>query len=284
MARFDSNVSSADFDSALVGGLKFYRGEWISEEQKETLRGPQGVQGERGIQGEQGIRGEQGEPFTYEDFTPEQLAALKGEKGEAGATITSVNRTSGNGAAGTTDTYTATMSDGTTFEFTVYNGANGDMASAVYDPQGRATDIFAYVDDQAANIPVSDTAPTDSDLWIDTTEEAGAGMSEEEVAELIGAHNADTAAHPDIRTAVSNAQSKADSAATAAAAAQSTADGKAPASHNQAASTITAGTFAGQVVANSSGQTYSTSLLRNSKLVTADTTPTNNGEICWTYK
>ena len=76
----------------------------------------------------------------------------------------------------------------------------------------------------------------------------------------------------DIRTAVSNAVS-------AAAAAQATAD-----SHNQSAGTITAGTFAGQVVANSSGQTYSTSLLRNSKLVSADTNPTVNGEICWTYK
>ena len=56
------------------------------------------------------------------------------------------------------------------------------------------------------------------------------------------------------------------------------------ASHNQAASTITAGMFGGQVVASSSGQTYSTSLLRNSKLVSAETTPTVNGEICWTYE
>ena len=56
------------------------------------------------------------------------------------------------------------------------------------------------------------------------------------------------------------------------------------ASHNQAASTITAGTFGGQVVASSSGQTYSTSLLRNSKLVSTETTPTVNGEICWTYE
>lgn len=54
-------------------------------------------------------------------------------------------------------------------------------------------------------------------------------------------------------------------------------------SHNQAASTITAGTFAGQVVANSSGQTPGTSLLRNSKLVSTDTDPTVNGEINWTY-
>lgn len=56
------------------------------------------------------------------------------------------------------------------------------------------------------------------------------------------------------------------------------------ASHNQAASTITAGAFAGQVAANSSAQTPGTSLLRNSKLVSAETNPTVNGEICWTYE
>ena len=55
------------------------------------------------------------------------------------------------------------------------------------------------------------------------------------------------------------------------------------ASHNQAASTITAGTFAGQVVANASGQTPGTMLVRNSKLVSAEETPTVNGEICWVY-
>jgi hypothetical protein len=47
---------------------------------------------------------------------------------------------------------------------------------------------------------------------------------------------------------------------------------------------VTAGTFAGQVVANASGQDAGTSLLRNSKLVSADTDPTVNGEICWTYE
>jgi hypothetical protein len=56
-----------------------------------------------------------------------------------------------------------------------------------------------------------------------------------------------------------------------------------PSAHNQAASTITAGTFAGQVVANSGGETYSTYLLRNTRLASSDTTPSNNGEICWTY-
>ena len=59
--------------------------------------------------------------------------------------------------------------------------------------------------------------------------------------------------------------------------------GAAASSHNQAASTITAGTFAGQVVANSGGETYSTYCLRNQRLASSDTNPTVNGEICWTY-
>lgn len=60
--------------------------------------------------------------------------------------------------------------------------------------------------------------------------------------------------------------------------------GKSDTDHTQAASTITAGTFAGAVVAQTSSQTPETSLLRNSKLVTTDTDPSYNGEICWTYE
>ena len=58
-------------------GLKGERGE----------TGPQGLQGEKGEQGLQGIpgvKGDKGDSFTYEDFTPEQLASLKGPKGEQG--------------------------------------------------------------------------------------------------------------------------------------------------------------------------------------------------------
>lgn len=60
--------------------------------------------------------------------------------------------------------------------------------------------------------------------------------------------------------------------------------GAAPATHDQAASTITSGTFAGAVSAHASTQTTSTMLLRNSKLVTTETNPSNNGEICWMYE
>ena len=50
-------------------------------------RGPQGIQGIQGPQGEQGIQGPagpKGDAFTYNDFTPDQLAALKGPKGDKG--------------------------------------------------------------------------------------------------------------------------------------------------------------------------------------------------------
>ena len=38
----------------------------------------------KGLQGPQGEPGSKGDPFTYADFTPEQLAALKGPKGDKG--------------------------------------------------------------------------------------------------------------------------------------------------------------------------------------------------------
>ena len=101
-----------------------------------TERGGIGATGETGPQGEQGIQGVQGE---------------KGETGDPGSSIARIERTAGTGAPGTRDTYTITLTDGSTSSFEVYNGADGigagDMTAAVYDPQGKAQDIFKYVDD-----------------------------------------------------------------------------------------------------------------------------------------
>lgn len=50
-------------------------------------KGEPGIPGERGPQGDVGPRGEQGpkgDPFTFSDFTPEQLQSLKGPKGDKG--------------------------------------------------------------------------------------------------------------------------------------------------------------------------------------------------------
>ena len=68
------------------------------------------------------------------------------------------------------------------------------------------------------------------------------------------------------------------------AAATALANEKANVNHTQAASTITAGTFGGQVASNSSGQTPGSYLIRNSKVSATEENPTVNGQICWVRK
>ena len=53
----------------------------FTPEQLAALKGPQG---EQGIQGPVGPAGPKGDAFTYDDFTEDQLAALKGPKGDKG--------------------------------------------------------------------------------------------------------------------------------------------------------------------------------------------------------
>lgn len=50
---------------------------------------------------------------------------MHASKGETGVSVSSITRTSGTGAPGTTDTYTIALSNNTTASITVYNGANG---------------------------------------------------------------------------------------------------------------------------------------------------------------
>lgn len=139
---------------------------------------------------------EHGKPATVSKSVVDEVFKLtfglpRGEKGEAGSPgrgITSITLKSGTHAAGTTDTYTITFTDNTTYDFQVTNGANGfsptittsksgkvttvtvvdangtqsfaindgadglgsgDMHTSTYDKQGKAQDIFAYADAQA---------------------------------------------------------------------------------------------------------------------------------------
>ena len=48
----------------------------------QGLKGDTGERGLQGLQGDRGLQGEKGDPFTYSDFTPEQIAALTGEDAE----------------------------------------------------------------------------------------------------------------------------------------------------------------------------------------------------------
>lgn len=105
-----------------------------------------------------------------------------GPKGDPGSSIQKIERTAGTGAPGSIDTYTITLTDGSTSTFTVYNGANGegagDMVAAIYDPTGKATDIYSYVDSKIAEIPTPD------------------------VSAQIAEHNENSEAHQDIRNAL----------------------------------------------------------------------------------
>jgi hypothetical protein len=113
-----------------------------------------------------------------------------GPRGATGNGISDIALKSGNHAPGTSDVYTITLTDGTTFDFAVYNGANGagagDMLASIYDPQGKRTDVYKYVDDEIAKIPTPD------------------------VSAQIKAHNESETAHPDIRNAIPTKTSQLD--------------------------------------------------------------------------
>lgn len=150
-------------------------------------KGDKGDTGQQGPQGIQGIQGEQGEIGPTPNITMSATAdatssatpsvevnktgtaenpsfalafsGLKGTKGDTGNTgptgatgngIASITKT---GTQGLVDTYTITMTDGTTATFTVTNGqdgqGSGDMLKSTYDSTNavaNAGGIVAYVD------------------------------------------------------------------------------------------------------------------------------------------
>lgn len=106
---------------------------------------PQGIQGDKGETGETGATGPQGVSVTNATVNEDgdlviTLSAgdpinagsvigpqgIQGEVGPTGASVDHIERTSGTGAPGTTDTYTVYLTDGQTGgTFQVYNGSNG---------------------------------------------------------------------------------------------------------------------------------------------------------------
>ena len=106
--------------------------------------------GQRGEKGLQGATGEKGDPFTYADFTAEQLAALKGpngEKGDTGATgaqgpagADGVSPTVSTSKSGKVTTITFVDTTGTKTA-TINDGADG------YTPV-RGTDYWTAADQE----------------------------------------------------------------------------------------------------------------------------------------
>ena len=116
----------------------------------QGARGPQGATGAQGPKGEQGIQGPQGETGA------KGVTGATGAQGPAGADGSTPNIQVGTtttlaaGSAATVKRRAGSPDAAPIFDFGIPKGADavnpGDMTKAVYDPKGKAQDIFAYAD------------------------------------------------------------------------------------------------------------------------------------------
>lgn len=255
----------------------FVQFEELTDEQKELLRGPQGIQGEKGDKGDRGERGATGATGATGPKGDTGPTGPQGEKGETGsgfkvldyfASLSALQSAVPNPSAG--DPYGV----GTAAPYSIYIYSatsgwvnNGPLQGAKGDtgPQGPKGDPGDTGPQGAKGDPGEDGQPGEQGPKGDKGEKGDPGATGANAT--INGVNALSIAAGDGIDATQDGATLHISLKT----------------HNQAASTITAGTFAGQVVAATDGQTPGTPLLRNTALVSADTDPTVNGQINWTY-
>ena len=245
--------------------------------QTKNIRGPQGPQGETGQAGPKGDPGEtgpqgpagadgaqgpKGDPFTYDDFTEEQLAALTGPQGPKGDTG-DTGPQGPKGDPGDTGPQGPAGADGAQGP----QGPKGDPGET--GPQGPAgADGAQGPQGPAGPAGRGITGVTYSSATNKWTISYSDGSSEQVDGPAIPTQLSQLTGDTTHRTVTDAEKTDWDTAATQAAAAM-------PKS---------GGTFTGAVKAAGEGyQAPGTSLLRNTKLVSSDTTPTVNGEIFWTY-
>lgn len=78
-----SKIVSTEYEGEDENGNNIYK-QTFDNGHENTFVAPKGDKGDKGDTGDKGDKGDTGAPFTYEDFTEEQLASLKGEKGDKG--------------------------------------------------------------------------------------------------------------------------------------------------------------------------------------------------------
>ena len=104
-----------------------------------NIMGPQGEQGEQGPQGERGVRGESGERGDTGPAGSDGVSCTHSWSGTT-LTITSASGTSSANRKGEKGDTGPQGPAGPAGE------GGGDMLASVYDPLGRAQDVFAYAD------------------------------------------------------------------------------------------------------------------------------------------
>ena len=82
-STFEVENAPIEFTVELNGGVRGLKGDQ-GPQGDQGIQGEKGEKGDTGSQGPQGDQGIQGDPFTYDDFTPEQLESLRGPQGIQG--------------------------------------------------------------------------------------------------------------------------------------------------------------------------------------------------------
>lgn len=130
-------------------------------------KGDKGDKGEKGNTGDTGAKGDKGDPFTYADFTSEQLTALKGakgakgdrgEKGADGVTPTLSIGTVTTGAAGSSASVTiGGTAPSYVLNFTIPKGDKGDKGDTGAAGSGGSS---------SGGIAFEDSYVSDANLWL----------------------------------------------------------------------------------------------------------------------
>ena len=205
--------------------------------------GAPGETGPQGPAGQDGAQGPKGDPFTYEDFTPEQLEALRGPQGIQGPP-------GQDGEPGATGPEGPQGPKGDPGETGPQGPAGQDGVDGATGPAGRGITGVSY--------------SSSTNKWtISYSDGSSEQITGPAIPTKLSELSEDTTHRIVTDTEISGWNT-----------AKSQADAAMPKS---------GGTFTGTIKAGGSYQSYSTSLLRNSKLVSTDTTPSVNGEINWTY-
>ena len=171
----------------------------------------------------------------------------------------------------------------------------GDMTAEVYDPQGKAQDIFKYVDEKLKDV--------DFDVTADEVKFADGETFQQKYdsGDLTGPQGPTGPAGKDGQdgqpgaTGAAGQPGAAGKNATINGVNALTIGGSGGVAASQSGSQLNlsvSGTFGGQAVANSAGQTPGMKLIRNSKLLSASafdavtdwTSHITNGEIAWRYE
>lgn len=110
-----------------------------------------GAQGVKGDTGDKGDKGDTGSVFTptvdtdgnitwtlIDNPTTPSSQNIRGPIGETGNGIEKIEKVSGTGASGSTDDYTLTYTDGSTFDFSIYNGKDGTISFADLTEEQKA--------------------------------------------------------------------------------------------------------------------------------------------------